>query len=45
MFQNVIFAGGGSRCVWQLGFWTGANDAGLGLDKQVTYVASTSAGW
>ena len=44
MFENVIFAGGGSRCVWQLGFWTGANEAGLGLDQQVTYVASTSAG-
>jgi predicted acylesterase/phospholipase RssA len=44
MFENVIFAGGGSRCVWQLGFWTGANEAGLGLDEKVTYVASTSAG-
>ncbi len=44
MFRNVIFAGGGSRCVWQLGFWNGANAAGLALDESVSYVASTSAG-
>ncbi len=44
MFENVIFAGGGSRCVWQLGFWTGAKQAGLALDESVSYVASTSAG-
>jgi len=44
MFENVIFAGGGSRCVWQLGFWHGANSAGLGLDETASYVASTSAG-
>ncbi len=44
MFSNVIFAGGGSRCVWQLGFWNGANAAGLALDQTVSYVASTSAG-
>lgn len=44
MFKNVIFAGGGSRCVWQLGFWHGGNAAGLGLDETVSYVASTSAG-
>jgi predicted acylesterase/phospholipase RssA len=44
MFENAIFAGGGSRCVWQLGFWHGANAAGLGLDETVSYVASTSAG-
>jgi len=44
MFRNVIFAGGGSRCVWQLGFWHGANAAGLALDESVSYVASTSAG-
>ncbi|MEM6639669.1 MAG: patatin-like phospholipase family protein [Pseudomonadota bacterium] len=43
-FRNAIFAGGGSRCVWQLGFWEGANRAGLGLDKTVDYAASTSAG-
>lgn len=43
-FNNAIFAGGGSRCFWQLGFWDGANRAGLGLDKTVSYAASTSAG-
>ena len=44
MFENAIFAGGGSRCVWQLGFWQGAIAAGLPLDQTVSYVASTSAG-
>ena len=44
MFGSVIFAGGGSRCVWQLGFWNGANAAGLALDQTADYVASTSAG-
>lgn len=44
MFKNAIFAGGGSRCVWQLGFWNGAIAAGLPLDQTVSYVASTSAG-
>ena len=43
-FSNVIFAGGGSRCMWQLGFWDGANRAGLGLADTVDYAASTSAG-
>ena len=43
-FRNAIFAGGGSRCFWQLGFWDGANSAGLGLDRTVDYAASTSAG-
>ncbi len=43
-FRNVIFAGGGSRCTWQLGFWDGANKAGLGLCETVDYAASTSAG-
>ena len=43
-FQNAIFAGGGSRCLWQVGFWDGANEAGLGLDTSVNYAASTSAG-
>ena len=43
-FRNAIFAGGGSRCFWQLGFWDGANSAGLGLDRSVDYAASTSAG-
>ena len=43
-FKNAIFAGGGSRCTWQLGFWDGANSAGLGLCETVDYAASTSAG-
>jgi len=43
-YRNVIFAGGGSRCLWQVGFWDGANHAGLGLDERVDYAASTSAG-
>ena len=43
-FKNVIFAGGGSRCLWQVGFWDGANRAGLGLYESVDYAASTSAG-
>ena len=43
-FRNAIFAGGGSRCLWQLGFWDGANKAGLGLNETVDYAASTSAG-
>ena len=42
--RNVIFAGGGSRCLWQVGFWDGANGAGLGLNQSVDYAASTSAG-
>jgi predicted acylesterase/phospholipase RssA len=44
MYQNVIFAGGGSRCAWQLGFYYGAKAAGLALNETVSYVASTSAG-
>ncbi len=43
-FKNAIFAGGGSRCTWQLGFWDGANKAGLALTETVDYAASTSAG-
>ncbi len=43
-FNNAIFAGGGSRCMWQLGFWEGANAAGLHLSETVDYAASTSAG-
>ncbi|KAA1190506.1 patatin-like phospholipase family protein [Pseudohalioglobus sediminis] len=43
-FRNAIFAGGGSRCLWQLGFWDGANSAGLALNRSVRYAASTSAG-
>ena len=39
-----MFAGGGSRCFWQLGFWDGAVGAGLPLRNTVRYAASTSAG-
>lgn len=43
-FENAVFAGGGSRCFWQLGFWQGANEAGVELTRTVRYAASTSAG-
>ena len=43
-FRNAIFAGGGSRCFWQLGFWEGAKEAGLDLQRSVKFVGSTSAG-
>ncbi|QFU75442.1 hypothetical protein EY643_07115 [Halioglobus maricola] len=44
LIKNAIFAGGGSRCLWQVGFWDGANTAGLKLAQSVDYAASTSAG-
>ena len=43
-FRNAIFAGGGSRCFWQLGFWEGAKESGLDLQSSVEFVGSTSAG-
>lgn len=43
-FRNVVFAGGGSRCFWQLGFWEGAIQSGLDLRSSVKFVGSTSAG-
>ena len=43
-FRNAIFAGGGSRCFWQLGFWEGAKAAGLDLQSSIRFVGSTSAG-
>lgn len=43
-YNNLIFAGGGSRCLWQVGFWEGARKAGLDLRASARYVASTSAG-
>jgi predicted acylesterase/phospholipase RssA len=43
-FRNAIFAGGGSRCFWQLGFWEGAKASGLDLQGSVKFVGSTSAG-
>lgn len=44
IYKNTVFAGGGSRCFWQLGFWKGANEAGVPLAQTVQYAASTSAG-
>ncbi len=44
VFKNAIFAGGGSRCFWQIGFWEGARQAGLELNETVDYAASASAG-
>ncbi|MFW2386998.1 MAG: patatin-like phospholipase family protein [Polyangiales bacterium] len=43
-FRNAIFAGGGSRCFWQLGFWEGAKETGLDLQSSVEFFGSTSAG-
>jgi hypothetical protein len=43
-FRNAIFAGGGSRCFWQLGFWEGAKESGLDLQSSVEFIGSTSAG-
>jgi len=43
-FRNAIFAGGGSRCFWQLGFWEGAKESGLDLQRSVKFAGSTSAG-
>ncbi|MEM7434392.1 MAG: patatin-like phospholipase family protein [Myxococcota bacterium] len=44
VFRNAVFAGGGSRCFWQLGFWEGAIEAGLELRESVKFMGSTSAG-
>lgn len=44
VFKNAVFAGGGSRCFWQIGFWDGANRAGLALNETIDYAASASAG-
>jgi predicted acylesterase/phospholipase RssA len=43
-FRNAIFAGGGSRCFWQLGFWEGAKESGVDLQRSIEFVGSTSAG-
>lgn len=40
-FKSVVFAGGGSRCFWQLGFWTAAAQA---IDIRPEVVAGVSAG-
>jgi hypothetical protein len=43
-YPNVIFAGGGSRCFWQLGFWEGARAGGLDLGSGLDFAGATSAG-
>jgi len=40
-YKSVVFAGGGSRCFWQLGFWEVAAPA---LNIRPTVVAGVSAG-
>ena len=42
-FDAVVFAGGGSRCFWQLGFWQVVAPR-LGLDDTVRRAAGVSAG-
>ncbi len=40
-YKSVVFAGGGSRCFWQLGFWS---VAAPDLNLRPSVVAGTSAG-
>ena len=40
-FENVVFAGGGNRCLWQAGFWSIAAAA---LDLAPSAVVAVSAG-
>jgi len=40
-FENVVFAGGGNRCLWQAGFWSTAATA---LNLEPTAVVAVSAG-
>ncbi len=42
-YRNVVFAGGGSRCFWQLGFFDGAKDEGFDLHAAAEVVGATSA--
>lgn len=42
MFNSVVFAGGGSRCFWQLGFWETAAPA-LGIRPAVAAAVSAGA--
>jgi hypothetical protein len=44
VYRNAIFAGGGCRCFWQLGFWEGAKAQGLHLGDQVRFIGAVSAG-
>ena len=41
VFKSVVFAGGGSRCFWQLGFW---NTVAPALNINPSVVSSVSAG-
>jgi hypothetical protein len=41
LFTSVVFAGGGSRCLWQVGFWS---QVAPGLDLAPKIVAGVSAG-
>jgi hypothetical protein len=41
VFDSVVFAGGGCRCFWQLGFWTVAGPA---LDLRPRVATAVSAG-
>ncbi len=40
-FKSVVFAGGGSRCFWQLGFW---NTAAAALNIRPSAVSGVSGG-
>ena len=40
-FDNLIFSGGSSRCVWQAGFWSVISPV---LLRQPTEIAAVSAG-
>ena len=41
LFSSVVFAGGGSRCLWQVGFWSQVAPA---LELKPKTVAGVSAG-
>jgi len=40
-FSSVVFAGGGSRCLWQVGFW---NEVAPRIDLKPKIIAGVSAG-
>jgi predicted acylesterase/phospholipase RssA len=41
MFERIVFAGGGTRCLWQVGFWM---EAAAALALRPRAVAAASAG-
>lgn len=41
MFDQVVFAGGGGRCIWQIGFWESVADE---VDLSPRVVSAVSAG-